>query len=49
MNQPNDILVKKAAETAIDPYEPGYVRNDAKLVNVIMSGKSYVALGVSKT
>ena len=47
-NNSDDILEKKAAEIAIDPNEPEYVRTDAKLVNAIMAGKSYVGLGVSK-
>ena len=47
-NKSDDILAKKAAEIAIDPNEPEYVRTDAKLVNAIMAGKSYVGLGVSK-
>jgi hypothetical protein len=47
-NKSYDILAKKMAVIAIDPYEPEYVRTDAKLVNAIMAGKSYLGLGVSK-
>lgn len=47
-NISDDILAKRAAEIALDPNESEYVKNDAKLVGAIMSGKSWAGLGISK-
>jgi hypothetical protein len=47
-NHADDILAKRASEIALDPNEPEYVRRDAKLVNSIMAGKSYLSFGVPK-
>lgn len=47
-NHADDILAKRAAEIALDPNEPEYVRNDAKLVNTFMAGKSWMGMGFPK-
>lgn len=47
-NISDDILAKQAAEIALDPSEPEYVRKDAKLVTGIMGMKSRFGMGMSK-
>ena len=47
-NIADDILAKQASEIALDPNEPEYVRNDAKLVTGIMGLKSRFGMGLKK-
>jgi len=47
-NIADDILAKKAADIALDPNELEYVKSHAKLVNAIMTGKSWAGLGIPK-
>lgn len=47
-NISDDILAKQAADIALDPSEPEYVRKDAKLVTGIMAMKSRFGMGLKK-